>query len=743
MAMLKPNFRTKVLVPVILVMILQVAVTMLVVNHRITGQFLAESKNNLATAQKVFLKLQKIRQRDLLSRFADLPNQPLYRALFLNARDDPRTLNGVFQVLNENGVDVVCFSTNATSVFAGQARDTRSSVTAFQAVATPVAQQALQGHEFADTVFANGRLYDVVSIPVSVEDDVIGVLTIGSEVGNDDAQELSELTHAQIALLGVGQVVATTLPGADANEQVADLFKNFSFSTNATLNMKSVVIGGNHYFGIAGKFDSLGNNQSLGYVLLSSYEDSLSTLKATQRVLVGVSLCAILLGVAVIGFLINRVTQPLRELRDSAEAVGRGDFSRRVAVHSRDECGELADAFNNMTGNVQQSRAQLEKTVETLKTTQHQLIQSEKLSAVGEFVAGVAHELNNPLAAVMGFAELLRDAGVNSQYKRQLDLIYKAAQRCQKIVQSLLSFARRQQVERKPLSANELVEAVLEIVAYPLRTSNIELVLALDPQLPMVMADGHQIQQVFLNIINNARQAMEGRQTSGKISITSTASQNSIRVTFKDSGPGISAENLRRIFDPFFTTKEVGKGTGLGLSLCYGIIKEHGGNIYAESQPGDGATFVIELPIAKGAVNPAAAPAASAEKFDPQEGASKKVLVIDDEDAVLQMIGEGLRRSSFDVDMASDGEKALQLIQQNHYDVTLCDWKMPGLNGQQVYERLSTIKPTLRKRVIFVTGDVINERMRRFLETENRPCLSKPFVIGDLRAAIRNVLKES
>jgi two-component system NtrC family sensor kinase len=742
--MLKPNFRTKVLVPVILMMILLVAVTVLVVNHRITRQFLSESKNNLTTAEKVFLKLQKIRQRDLLSRFANLPNQPLYRALFLNAHDDPRTLNGVFQVLNEQGVDVVCFSTNATSVFAGQARDPLASVTAFQAVAAPAAQQALRGQAFADTTYANGRLYDVVSIPVSVDKDVIGALTIGSEVGNDDAKELSELTHAQIALLGVGKVVASTLSDGDANEQVANLFKNFSFSaSDSTSNMESVVIGGNHYFGIAGKLGSLGDGQSLGYVLLSSYEDSLNTLKATQRLLVSVSLCAILFGVAVIWFLINKVTQPLRELRDSAEAVGRGDFSRRVAVHSRDECGELADAFNQMTENVQQSRAQLEKTVETLKTTQHQLIQSEKLSAVGEFVAGVAHELNNPLAAVMGFAELLRDAGMDSQYKRQLDLIYKAAQRCQKIVQSLLSFARRQQHERKPLCANELVEAVLEIVAYPLRTSNIELVLALDPQLPMVMADGHQIQQVFLNIINNARQAMEGRQTSGKIFITSTASEKSIRVTFQDNGPGISPENLRRIFDPFFTTKEVGKGTGLGLSLCYGIIKEHGGNIYAESQPGEGATFVIELPIARGVANPAVMPAPAPEKFDAKEGASKKVLVIDDEEAVLQMIGEGLRRSSFDVDMASDGETALNLIRNNNYDVTLCDWKMPGLNGQQVYERLSTIKPNLRKRVIFVTGDVINERMRQFLETENRPCLSKPFVIGDLRTAIRNVLKES
>jgi two-component system, NtrC family, sensor kinase len=235
---------------------------------------------------------------------------------------------------------------------------------------------------------------------------------------------------------------------------------------------------------------------------------------------------------------------------------------------------------------------------------------------------------------------------------------------------------------------------------------------------------------------------MEARQKEGKIRISTAAAGQNVRVVIQDSGPGIAPENLRRIFDPFFTTKEVGKGTGLGLSLCYGIIKEHGGNIYAESPPGEGAAFVIELPISRELASaPAAAPKPEVEKLDPLEGASKKVLVIDDEDAILQMVGESLRRSSFQVDIASDGEAALQLIKQNHYDVTLCDWKMPGLNGQQVYERLSSINPSLRNRVIFVTGDVINERMRKFLEVEKRPCLSKPFVISELRAVIRSVLK--
>src|SRR5258708_10373374 len=176
-------------------------------------------------------------------------------------------------------------------------------------------------------------------------------------------------------------------------------------------------------------------------------------------------------------------------------------------------------------------------------------------------------------------------------------MILKSAFRCQKIVQSLLSFARRHQPERKLSSINELVEGAVEILQYQTRTSNIEVTARLDPRLPKAMIDPHQVQQVFLNIINNGRQAIETHRPNGWVRISSETCGDKIRVTFQDSGPGIPEENLSRIFDPFFTTKEVGKGTGLGLSLCYGMIHEHGGNITAASPPGEGATFTIELPV--------------------------------------------------------------------------------------------------------------------------------------------------
>ncbi len=734
--MIRLKFRTKVLAPVIAVMVLLVAVTVYVVNRRLMLQFQTVAQNTLTTADTVFNNLQAIHSEDLLVRFHGLVNEPLYVAAFPTA--DPATLRDPLQNLlgAEQDVAIVFYATNASNILASEQRDSKMSPGVFANAAGAVVRQALQGRAKVDTISADNHLYEVISIPVyDTYKTLIGALTLGSEIGATDAKKFSEITRSQILLFADGHIVASTLTNSVASFELADLIKNASRDGR----VRQVPLGDAHYFYVVGKFDSLGNGESLGYVLLSSYEDSLLALKATQRVLVVASLCAILIGSAIIWFLVSRVTDPLRHLRDGAEAVGRGDFSYRVPVDSTDECGELAVTFNKMTENVRQSRGELEKTVETLKTTQEQLIQSEKLSAVGEFVAGVAHELNNPLAAVTGFAELLRETNLDTQYRRQLDLIFKAAQRCQKIVQSLLSFARRHVVERKPVCANELVEGVLEIVAYPLRTSNVEVATNLDVHLPAVMADGHQIQQVLLNIINNARQAIEGHQTGGKITISTAVCGSNVRVTIQDNGPGIAPENLRRIFNPFFTTKEVGKGTGLGLSLCYGIVKEHGGEIRVESGPGKGATFLVELPIAP-AVN-AVPTAVPPEKNDPREGEGKKILVIDDEEAILQMLSESLSRSGYQVDTVIDGESGLRRLKQDDYDVTLCDWKMPGLNGRQVYDQLGASRPDLCRRIIFITGDVINEQMRDFLKAENRPCLGKPFDLADLRATIKTTLE--
>jgi two-component system NtrC family sensor kinase len=236
---------------------------------------------------------------------------------------------------------------------------------------------------------------------------------------------------------------------------------------------------------------------------------------------------------------------------------------------------------------------------EEKRRLEEQIQLAGRLAAVGELAAGVAHELNNPIAAIQSFAQFLTARkDLDETLRKDLDTIYRESQRAAKITQNLLSFARRHETEKHLISINEVIEKTLELQAHPMKVNNIELVVELAPDLPKTLADFHQMQQVFVNIINNAEQAMIEAHGRGKLVVKTQRAGNMIRISFADNGPGISEEDIKRIFDPFFTTKEVGKGTGLGLSICYGLVEAHGGHIYAKSKLGQGATFVVEIPIA-------------------------------------------------------------------------------------------------------------------------------------------------
>jgi signal transduction histidine kinase len=740
------SFSTKVLLPVVTVMILLMAVNAWMVNRRLTRQFETEAANNLSTADGVFRNSLKIHRGDLLVRFRNLPNEPRYRATFQSGHL-PTLKAQIKDIPADQSVDVVLFTSQNGELLASAKREPLIALGDFVTNSALAIKQALRGEEMVDTIDAGEQLFDIVSVPVlGTSGEPMGVITFGTEIGESVAREFSTLTRSQIVLLAKGKVIASTVTVADAQAEFSSLFTECVASPNSSRRggLKKLLLSEDHFFCSAGRLMSASGDNSLGYLLLSSYEQPIQALHQMQQKLLMVSSLGILLASAVVWFLVRTVTEPLRLLRNSAEAVGQGDFSTRVEVASGDECGQLADVFNRMTGNLKRSREELEQTVERLKTTQAQLVQSEKLSGIGEFVAGVAHELNNPLTSVMGFSELLKLADSNPQHQRHLDLIHKSALRCQKIVQNLLSFARRHPPERKLSNINTLVEAAVEFLHYQLRTSNIEVISSLDPNLPSAMVDPHQLQQVFLNIINNARQAIESHQQKGCIRIRSEVAGRNVRIIFQDDGPGISEENLKKIFDPFFTTKEVGKGTGLGLSLCYGIIKEHGGTIAAGCKPGEGATFIIDLPLAsttnredKTAEGPGTGMARG------RQGVGKKVLVIDDEDSILQMVQETLHQHGFRVDVARDGESALRRLSQTPYDLALCDWKMPGLNGQQVYERLRDSNPALSERLIFITGDVISDKTQKYLQERHKVCLSKPFSLSEFCMAIDKALATS
>ena len=366
-----------------------------------------------------------------------------------------------------------------------------------------------------------------------------------------------------------------------------------------------------------------------------------------------------------------------------------------------------------------------------------QLLQAEKMAALGQTISGVAHELNNPLATILSWAERLAEKSVDPGTRRGVDVILGEADRAARIVRNLLTFARKRQSTRAMIDVNQVVLETLALRAYEQRVTNIEVVTALASGLPEVFADAHQIQQVLLNLVINAEQAMVSAHGRGAIVIRTwhEGERDAVALEVSDDGPGVPEEAKSKIFDPFFTTKEVGKGTGLGLTVAYAIVQEHGGRIRVETPP-RGATFVVELPVSGETAPSRARPGAPS--MEAVKGAS--VLLVEDETALAAAVGEALTDAGLNVDHAGDGEEALARVRQKTYDVVICDLKMPRVDGMTLYRAIAAATPALARRVIFVTGDVVGTDAERFLDDSGCPWLAKPFRLGDLLRAVRETL---
>ncbi len=524
--LLNGSFRAKVLVPVIMVMFVNLAVTVWFVDYRIQQQVESDARESLKTYDTVYAQLQENHVKYLRMRFQSLANMPVYRSVFMTGdfasiQDQLARMRQNEGLIRADAKTFVMYTPDDAPANAEPMIQPAELSSQFvRKVKTALAASTAKMDMNLATASLNGSLYSIISIAVySPEHFHCGTLTFGEEMNGQTVAEYFAFTTKPIALIADGQVIASSFVGDPDKPLLESSFKQLNAADEQPGGVIKVTVSKEHYFCKSGRFMAAKNDATLGYLLFNSYEPSSGVLM-TQQLLLIASFTGIFIGSVFVWYFIKKATAPLRELQESADAVGRGDFSRRVNLHTSDEFGQLAGAFNQMTENVELSQSKLKQTVETLKTTQEQLIQSEKLSAVGEFVAGVAHELNNPLVAVMGFSELLKNSDADEKNRRHLEQIFKSAQRCQKIVQSLLSFARRSAPERKPVSANKLIEDVLEMIAYPLRTSNVKVITHFSPRLPLVLADGHQIQQVVLNIINNARQAIETHQGSGRITIT-------------------------------------------------------------------------------------------------------------------------------------------------------------------------------------------------------------------------------
>jgi PAS domain S-box-containing protein len=376
---------------------------------------------------------------------------------------------------------------------------------------------------------------------------------------------------------------------------------------------------------------------------------------------------------------------------------------------------------------------------------EQKLRQAEKLSAMGRMISGIAHELNNPLAVVKGYLELvLSHHELSPKTRADLERAAQESNRAAKLVTSFLASAREQPSCREPVSLNNVARRIAELRRFDLLVAKTELILELHPTLPTISADPDQVQQLLINLVNNALQAMVDLPRAGRLKIQTRCGDGVVQALVEDNGPGVPPHLVAKIFEPFFTTKEVGVGTGLGLSIAHTIMAEHQGRIFHQTSSLGGAGFVLEFPVAPSGMERASSDGSTTVIARPRSivaGIGGKILVLDDEKGMADMLGEMLGLLGYVPTVCSVPAQALELIEQQDFDLVISDFRMPGLNGQQFYEILAQSKPELLPRIVFLTGDIVNETTLEFIKSTGNPHIAKPFTLATVEAVIAEAVQ--
>ena len=432
------------------------------------------------------------------------------------------------------------------------------------------------------------------------------------------------------------------------------------------------------------------------------------------------------------------VAARLKAYRELTRESYRHPFPNGKLVETRREKladGSIICTFTDVTDQVSAERE--------LERQRDALYQREKLSALGMLLAGVAHELNNPLSVVLGQAALMESLAADKQQGDRAGRIRNAAERCIRIIKTFLAMARDKPPSRVPVQINALIEPALDLVAYPIRSNDIEVDCDLAEGLPEVQGDPDQLHQVLINLLINAAQALEESEPPRRIALRTrhNAANDEVELEIADSGPGVPEELRRRIFEPFFTTKSESAGTGVGLAVCHGMVTAHGGSLTVDNLPrddplGGGACFRIRLPAA--GAEPAAAPAEA-----PADDRPGRVLLVDDEPEICELLIDFLEDSGLEIETAASGQEALQRIAARDFDAILCDLRMPGMDGPALFGAVARERPAMISRFIFGTGDLLSEASRQFLKDCSRPFLEKPFMPEQVRRLVKQVVRRS
>ncbi|MBN1881192.1 MAG: PAS domain S-box protein [Deltaproteobacteria bacterium] len=397
------------------------------------------------------------------------------------------------------------------------------------------------------------------------------------------------------------------------------------------------------------------------------------------------------------------------------------------------DCEESATVIRDGDGNIVGYQGIIRDVTERRKM-EERLAQAERLSSMGGMLSGIAHELNNPITSVKGHADLLKKKTADPYAKKKAEIISKESDRCSKIVRGLLTFSRKHKPERRPIDINAIIIDSIGMLKSQLTKQAVVISTDLSDAIPPTVGDGIQLQQVFVNIITNAQDAMKSREEK-VLTVKSHLSKGSVVITFSDTGSGIDKRIKKQIFDPFFTTKETGMGTGLGLSIAYGIIHEHGGKIEAENNEAGGAVFTVELPVVRPDTR-------SAPQVRSYVGTSRhaSVLVVEPDEHLRSLLEESLNDAGYRVTTTGDGSEAKKLLKTDSFDTVVSAMKVPGVSGRALYAYLKKHDAATARRMVIITADVISEEAERFLEEMEGRYLAKPFPTEDLLRMLSRVL---
>lgn len=393
----------------------------------------------------------------------------------------------------------------------------------------------------------------------------------------------------------------------------------------------------------------------------------------------------------------------------------------------------LTSIANQAAAELENARlvGQLRDNLDELNATHARLAQSEKLSALGKLISGIAHELNNPLAAVMGYTELISQEPLADRPRARVEQVYEAAGRCKRIVDSLLAFARKDEPEMERVDLNRLMDEAASMLAGPLKAAGVEVVRELDPDLPITAGDSHQIRQVFINLLENAAQALAAVEPPRQVTTRTYREGDYLVAEVADEGPGVPEPIRDRVFDPFFTTRASGEGTGLGLSLSYGIVTAHRGSITLRPNEPRGAIFTVRLPHHLVLQEE---PAAEAPAWD-EIAIQGRVLLVESDAQTADMIAEAFEDPDCELIRVSDGAEALRRIVRRPFDAIIADAAMAGTSAEEFLTQLRHWSPDQASRVIFMASDTGSPSTMEFLFTLETPVFAEPFRLGEVRSA--------